>query len=111
MAPRADAEREAPAEPPWPALLSARLAWERDYVLRTLAAARGNVTQAARLAQITRRSFYAVLERVGVGPEEWLCPRCSALWTGHVGTRCPECEPDPRGRHYSRRAGAPGPRP
>ena len=46
----------------------AKRAFERDYLVRILKIARGNVAQAAKLAQRNRTEFYKLLERHGLEP-------------------------------------------
>ena len=46
----------------------AKRAFERDYLVRILRLTRGNVSQAARLAQRNRTEFYKLLERHQLQP-------------------------------------------
>ncbi|HUW37983.1 MAG TPA: sigma 54-interacting transcriptional regulator [Rhodocyclaceae bacterium] len=46
----------------------AKRAFERDYLVRILKITRGNVAQAAKLAQRNRTEFYKLLERHGLEP-------------------------------------------
>jgi two-component system response regulator GlrR len=46
----------------------ARAAFERDYLVQLLKLARGNVSQAARIAKRNRSDFYSLLNRHGIEP-------------------------------------------
>ena len=57
-------------EPPQLASLEdARRTFERDYLVRILRMAEGNVTQAAKLAQRNRTEFYKLLDRHRIEPK------------------------------------------
>ncbi|MCE1242616.1 sigma 54-interacting transcriptional regulator [Oryzomicrobium sp.] len=49
----------------------AKLAFERDYLVRLLKLTAGNVTQAARLAERNRTEFYRLLERHSLDPKHF----------------------------------------
>lgn len=49
---------------------SAKQAFERDYVVQLLKQTRGNVTDAARLAQRNRSEFYALMRRHALDPKQ-----------------------------------------
>lgn len=55
---------------PLESLSEAKRRFERDYVQRLLAASRGNIAEAARLAGRNRSDFYKVLKRHGIDPAE-----------------------------------------
>jgi two-component system response regulator GlrR len=59
-----------PVEPQIP-LDAAKQAFERDYVVQLLKQTRGNITDAARLAQRNRSEFYALLRRHGLDPKQF----------------------------------------
>jgi len=50
---------------------AAREGFEAAYVRRLLAQHEGNVTSAARAAGLARRSFYKILQRLGLHPDRW----------------------------------------
>ena len=62
-----------PSEPQVP-LDMAKQAFERDYVVRLLKQTRGNVTDAARLAQRNRSEFYALMRRHALDPKQFKDP-------------------------------------
>lgn len=47
----------------------ARDAFEREYLLKVIAAAQGNISEAARMSGISRRHFYEKLEKLGITPQ------------------------------------------
>jgi len=53
---------------------SAKQAFERDYVVQLLKQTRGNVTDAARLAQRNRSEFYALMRRHALDPKQFKDP-------------------------------------
>jgi two-component system, NtrC family, response regulator GlrR len=59
-----------PAEAHIP-LDTAKQTFERDYVVQLLKQTRGNVTDAARLAQRNRSEFYALLRRHALDPKQF----------------------------------------
>lgn len=56
---------------PQTSLDTAKQAFERDYVVQLLKQTRGNVTDAARLAQRNRSEFYALLRRHSLDPKQF----------------------------------------
>jgi len=52
-------------------LEEARRRFERDYLVRLLRMTRGNVTQAARMAQRNRTDFYKLLQRYELTPTQF----------------------------------------
>ena len=56
---------------PLTSLDTAKQAFERDYVVQLLKQTRGNVTDAARLAQRNRSEFYALLRRHSLDPKQF----------------------------------------
>lgn len=56
---------------PLTSLDTAKQAFERDYVVQLLKQTRGNVTEAARLAQRNRSEFYALLRRHSLDPKQF----------------------------------------
>jgi DNA-binding NtrC family response regulator len=47
----------------------AKDAFERDYLTRAIAAAKGNISEAARITGLSRRHFYEKLEKLGIKAE------------------------------------------
>ncbi|MBI4989985.1 MAG: sigma-54-dependent Fis family transcriptional regulator [Rhodocyclales bacterium] len=68
-APAATAALAAAAHSPAAPFREARDAFEREYFTGLLAAAGGNVTEAARLSGIARQNFYAHIKRLGIVTE------------------------------------------
>ncbi len=56
----------------------AKRSFERDYLIRILRITKGNVTQAARLAQRNRTEFYKLLERHQLQPAMFKAERRQA---------------------------------
>jgi two-component system response regulator GlrR len=54
-----------------PSFREAKRAFEREYVTRLLRVCRGNISQAARLAQKDRKDFYDVMRRNSINPAEF----------------------------------------
>lgn len=55
-----------PVEAPLQPYRDAKRDFERDYVLRALYVARGNVSKAARLSGKERKDFYDLMRRCGI---------------------------------------------
>lgn len=55
-----------------PSLTDARNQFERDYVIKLLQIAGGNVAQASRLAKRNRTDFYKILSRHGIKPQDYV---------------------------------------
>ena len=53
----------------FPSFKEAKERFEREYVMKTLEMNRGNVSQAARLAQKDRKDFYAVMKKHNIDPD------------------------------------------
>jgi two-component system response regulator GlrR len=54
-----------------PSFREAKRAFEREYVIRLLRICKGNISQAARLAQKDRKDFYDVMRRNQINPSEF----------------------------------------
>ncbi len=48
---------------------NAKDAFEREYLLKMIASAKGNISEAARVSGISRRHFYEKLEKLGITPQ------------------------------------------
>ncbi len=59
-----DGENSSPVE-----YKDAKDSFEREYLLRVIAAAKGNISEAARMSGISRRHFYEKLEKLGITPQ------------------------------------------